>query len=334
MIKKVVIIVRYSGLGYLINEGFRNVFKNKKSTTISIVTMICAMFLFGIFFSIGENINSVLKQVQMKQGMEVFIYDFATDEQLDEMESKIKALDGVNTVSFKTKEKALESFKEQLKNYQRALEGIEGENNILPASFVVTLTDLEKNDEVQAEIIEIGKQMLSDEAVDEEIAAEIGEENMEEPSIVKNITTSNHTIEILIKIVNGVRITIGIIFIILLVIAVTIISNTIKLTVHARRKEISIMKYVGATNSFIRWPFIVEGIIIGIVAAVITLLIVGVTYDLVIQKIEQSTVLQSMGVSLLQFVELAKLIAIVYAALGIGIGMIGSSISMRKYLEV
>ncbi len=326
--------MRYSGLGYLINEGFRNVFKNKKSTTISIVTMICAMFLFGIFFSIGENINSVLKQVQMKQGMEVFIYDFATDEQLDEMESKIKALDGVNTVSFKTKEKALESFKEQLKNYQRALEGIEGENNILPASFVVTLTDLEKNDEVQAEIIEIGKQMLSDEAVDEEIAAEIGEENMEEPSIVKNITTSNHTIEILIKIVNGVRITIGIIFIILLVIAVTIISNTIKLTVHARRKEISIMKYVGATNSFIRWPFIVEGIIIGIVAAVITLLIVGVTYDLVIQKIEQSTVLQSMGVSLLQFVELAKLIAIVYAALGIGIGMIGSSISMRKYLEV
>ena len=102
--------MKYSGMGYLINEGFRNVFKNKKSTAISIVTMICAMFLFGIFFSIGENINAVLKQVQMKQGMEIFLFDFATEEQISDMESSLKAIDGVNTVVFKTKEQALESF--------------------------------------------------------------------------------------------------------------------------------------------------------------------------------------------------------------------------------
>ena len=94
------------------------------------------------------------------------------------------------------------------------------------------------------------------------------------------------------------------------------------------------MKYVGATNRFIRWPFVIEGIVIGIVAAGITILIVGGIYDFVIQSVEQSNVLQTMGVTLLQFNEIVKLIAIAYVLLGIGVGVIGSSISMKKYLEV
>ena len=136
------------------------------------------------------------------------------------------------------------------------------------------------------------------------------------------------------KIANGIKIAIGVISVILLIISITIIANTIRLTVHARRKEISIMKYVGATNRFIRWPFIIEGIIIGVIAACITILIVGAAYDFVIRSIEQSNVLQTMGVTLLQFSELVNLIAIVYAVLGIGVGIIGSSISMKKYLDV
>jgi cell division transport system permease protein len=94
------------------------------------------------------------------------------------------------------------------------------------------------------------------------------------------------------------------------------------------------MKYVGATNSFIRWPFLVEGIIIGIIAAVLTLLIVGVLYDVVIQNIETSLILQQMQITLLKFTDLAKPISIVYIALGVGVGIIGSSMSMKKYLEV
>ena len=324
--------MRYNGLSYAISEGFRNVFKKTKSTVISIITMICTMFLFGIFFSIGVNINSVLEQVQMKQGMEVFIWDETTEEQKQEFEDEIKKLDGINTVVFKTKQQALESFKEQLKDNQEFLEGYEGENNILPASFVVTLTDLEKSKEIEEEIQRIGARIAT-EGRSEEVDLEI-DETTEHDSIIKNITSSDSTITTLITIVNGARITIGVIFIVLLVISITIISNTIRLTVHARRKEISIMKYVGATNGFIRWPFIVEGIIIGVIAAVITLLIVGLLYDFVIQNIESSKVLQKMGVTLLQFTELAKPITIVYACLGIGIGIIGSSVSMKKYLEV
>ncbi len=324
--------MRYNGLSYAIGEGFRNVFKNTKSTVISVITMICTMFLFGVFFAIGVNINSVLEQVQMKQGMEVFIWDETTDEQKQEFEKEIKSLDGVNTVVYKNKQQALDSMKEQMKDSQELLTAYEGENNIFPASFVVTLTDLEKSKEIEEEVQRIGAKIATDGRSDE---VDLGiEESTEHDSIVKNITSRDSTIETLIKIVKGVRITIGVIFAVLLVISITIISNTIRLTVHARRKEISIMKYVGATNGFIRWPFIIEGIIIGIIAAIITLLIVGILYDVVIQNIEASNVLQKMGVTLLTFLEIAKPITIVYAVLGIGIGIIGSSVSMKKYLEV
>lgn len=296
------------GSNYLIKEGVKNVFKNKKATMISLVTMICAMFLFGTFFAIGENVNSVLEQVQKTQGMEVFIKNEATNEQISILENEIKSLDGINTVTFKSKQEALDLMKENLKDNQDLLEGYEGENNIFPASFIVTLTDLSMATEIEARI-----------------------STMEN---VKKITSNNDTITTLMKIANGIKIAIGVISVILLIISITIISNTIKLTVHARRKEISIMKYVGATNRFIRWPFIIEGIIIGMVAAIITLLIVGAVYDFVIQSIEASNVLQTMGVTLLQFAELVELIGMAYIVLGIGVGVIGSSISMKKYLEV
>ena len=293
---------------YLIGEGFKNIFKNKKSAMTSLVTMICAMFLFGIFFAIGANINSILEQVQRSQGMEVFILNEATQEQIDELGNKIRALDGVNTVKFKTKEQALETMKQDMKEYKELLAGYEGENNIFPASYVVTLTDLTLTEEVEGKIA-----------------------TMEG---VKRITSSNDTISTLIKIANGIKIAIAIIFIVLLFIAITIISNTIRLTVYARRKEISIMKYVGATNSFIRWPFVIEGMIIGLIASLLTLGLVAVLYDVMIAKIEASMILQQMGITLLQFVELVESIAIVYVVLGIFVGMVGSSISMRKYLEV
>ena len=120
----------------------------------------------------------------------------------------------------------------------------------------------------------------------------------------------------------------------MVLISVFIIANTIKLTVHARRKEISIMKYVGATDSFIRWPFIIEGIIIGIVAALISIVVLGIAYNLISNAMAGSTLLSKMGMSLLSFTDMTTLLVIVYLTLGIGIGALGSSLSMRKYLQV
>ena len=299
--------MRYNGFLYLISEGFSNVFKNKKGTMTSLITMICAMFMFGAAFAIGQNVNYIMKQVQQEQGIEVFILNDATDEEVTKLGENIKNLDGVSTATFKSKQEALDSVKESFKEYPEAIAGYENDY-IFPASYVVKLTDLSKAQEVENAIGEMDS--------------------------VKNIRSSNDTINTLLKIANGIRAAIAVVFAGLLVIAITIISNTIKLSVHARRKEISIMKYVGATNNFIRGPFLVEGIIIGILAACITVVLITFSYDGVVTQIESSQVLQAMNVTLLQYAEILKSIIIVYAILGIGIGAFGSGLSMRKYLEV
>ena len=307
MIKKVGINVRYN-VGYIIKEGFANCFKNTKGTVTSLITMICAMFLFGAFFAIGENVNNVMTQVQSQQGMEVFILDDATDEDITKLGEEIRDIDGVNKVTFKTKQQALDSMKEGLKDYQAVLDGLTSEVNFFPPSYIVTLTDLSKNQEVQEKIMKLEH--------------------------VDDITSSDQTIETLMKIAKGIRLAIGVIFLLLLVISITIISNTIKLSVHARKKEIEIMKYVGATNGFVRGPFIIEGIIIGLVAATLTLVLIGLIYNGIVVKMEASDVLAKMQISLLRFQDFYKYVLAVYGILGVGIGIIGSSISMKKYLEV
>lgn len=303
--------MRFNSITYLISEGFKNIFKNKKASMASLLTMLCAMFIFGIFFALGENATYIVEQVSSSQGIQVFILNDATDEEIETLRSNIFALgeDKIAKVEFVSKQKALETMKKSFGSENSDLLNVyEGDNNIFPASFIVTLSDLSYSAEVEQEIWQMDN--------------------------VKKIQSSNQTIDALIKIANGVKIAIGVIFVFLLIMAVTIISNTIKLTVHARRREISIMKYVGATNSFIRWPFIIEGILIGIASSGITLLALAAAYDAVIAKIATSSVLQLMGIQLLQFGEILQIVAIVFLALGIGIGIIGSSISMKKYLEV
>ena len=298
--------MRYNIISYLIGEGIRNVFKNKKSTGASLTIMCMAMLIFGLFFIIGENINHIMKNIQEDQGMQVFIDSNATEERIKEIGQEIKSINGVNTTEYVSKSDTLNEIKEGLKEYSGLIEAIP--DDILRSSYIVTLTDLELNDQVQNAINNI--------------------EN------VAKITSSNKTISTLVNLARGIRIVTFFILIILIAISIFIIANTIKLTVHARRKEISIMKYVGATNSFIRWPFIVEGMIIGIIAAFITILIVGVLYNLVANSIMNSEIIKDLSISLVSFSDMFNLIIFTYLALGIGIGIIGSSISMRKYLEV
>ncbi len=235
-------IVRYNIFGYLIGEGFSNVFKNKKSTGASLMIMCATMIIFGVFLILGENINHFVKDVEDSQGIQVFAKEEATDEQIKALGEQISKIEGVNKTQFKSKEDALNQMKEKFgEENESLLEGYEGENNIFTASYVVTLTDLNLNQQVQNEISKLDN--------------------------VKKITSSNQTVTTLIDLSNGIKIVTGVILLLLIVISVFIIANTIKLTVHARRKEISIMKYVGATNGFIRWPFIVEGMIIGIISS-------------------------------------------------------------------
>ena len=306
--------MRYNVVTYLLGEGIRNVFKNKKSTSASIIIMSLTMLIFGVFFVITQNINSIMKQIESEQGIEVFLYDISED-QTKALEDYIRNIDGINTVEYKSKEDALNQLKSQFKDREDLLSGYD-ENNIFPASYVVTLTDLTKNNEVKQKIDEYDKDKPDTEKV------------------IKKITSSDETITTLINLANGIRIITGVILVILIIISIFIISNTIKLTVHARRKEISIMKYVGATNSFIRWPFIVEGIIIGIISGAISIIILGINYNLIANKILESQVVSAMSINLLTFADMFGLIVLVYTILGVGIGILGSCISMRRYLKV
>ena len=298
--------MKHSIFGYLLGEGFRNVFHNKKSSGASLAIMCATMLIFGLFFMIIENLNNAVETLETQQGIQVFIQKTATDAQMEQIGEQIQAIDGVNKVTFVSKEDALNQTKEKLKDKQALIAGRD-ESNPFKASYLVTLTDLKLSSQVQDEIKKIDN--------------------------IDSIQSRDETINGLVAIANGVRIVSAVILTLLVLISIFIIGNTIKLTVHARRKEISIMKYVGATDSFIRWPFVIEGIIIGIVAALLSILVLGIAYSLITNAAANS-IISTMGIKLLSFTDMTTLLVIVYMVLGIGIGALGSSISMRKYLQV
>ena len=298
--------MKYNIFGYLIGEGFSNVFKNKKSTGASLMIMCATMIIFGIFLILGENINHFVDEIKSEQGFQVFLNKDATDEEIQKVGEEIKALDGVSTAEYKDKEYALNTMKEKLGDRAELIEGYRPD--YFPPSYVVTLTDLNMSKDVQNKIMKFDN--------------------------VTKITSSDQTVSTLLGLARGIKLVTGIILALLIVISIFIISNTIKLTVHARRKEISIMKYVGATNNFIRWPFIVEGMIIGIFASVISIVIVGGAYSLLAEQAVNAQFMQAINMSLVGFKDMISSIIFVYMLLGIGIGALGSVISMRKYLKV
>ncbi|MGN1310997.1 MAG: permease-like cell division protein FtsX [Clostridia bacterium] len=298
--------MKYNVISYFLSEGFKNVFKNKKSTFSCLGVMCATMFMFGIFFAIGQNINNIVSEIEDSQAIRVFALQEATQEEIDTLGEQISQIEGVNTIEPKTAEDAFNDVKEGLGDKQDIMDELSV--SAFSASYIVTLTDLDLNESVQESISKLDN--------------------------VKRITSNNQTISALSSVGKWIRIVTGTLLGILIVISIFIISNTIKLTVHARRKEISIMKYVGATNSFIRTPFIIEGVIIGILSCILSVALIGGIYNLVADKLLASPTVQTIGVSILSFNNLFAEIVAVYLVLGIGIGIIGSSISMKKYLEV
>lgn len=298
--------MKHNVLSYLMSEGFRNILKNKKSTGASVTIMCATLLIFGLVFVIVANINYMVKDIESQQGMRVFINDVSENER-KEIEQKIQNIEGVNTTRFISKAEALEENRKKYTDKPLTMMGYTDTDNPFPASFVVTLQSLELSEQVQGEIRRINN--------------------------IKEITVRNETIETLRNIGNAIKYASIVILILLVFISVFIMANTIKLTVHARRKEISIMKYVGATNTFIKTPFIVEGIIIGIISAMISILVLGIAYNSISGAVAGSVV-EEMGVNLLSFNSMFTLIIVVYLLMGILIGTIGSCLSMKKYLKV
>lgn len=295
-------------IGYYLKEGFSNLAKNKKSTIASLTVMVSTLLVFGIFLLLNKNINKIIRSMEEEQGIEVFIALDASDEQVARLGEDIKKIDGVNTIKFKSKQEAIESLKEQWKDNPSVIDGLTDHDEFLPASYIITLTELDKNAIVQAEI--------------------------EKMPYVKNIRNQDDIISAVVVISRSVKVFVISITAVLITVSIVIISNTIKLSVYARRKEISIMKYVGASNGFIRGPFVIESILMGLISVIICAVLIFFAYEFVTQKLLELGTSQSLTIVVVPFLDVLPELLGSYLGLAIGIGIVGSSISMRRYLEV
>ena len=289
---------------YLIKEGYNNLIKHG-SKTISTMLIICAtMLILGIFIIILQNVNQNVQTLRLEQGLQAFIEDKSTDEDVAYMEDQIKLIDGVSQVQYMSKSEAYEDAKQQFKDQDYFLDGLEG-LDIFPASFIVKFTNIEEADTIKAAVEKIDG--------------------------VYKVKYNADTIEAVIsisKVANYFLLGVGAV---LLVVSVFIISNTIKLAVYSNKREIFIMRYIGATNSFIVKPFIVEGAIMGIVSALISFIVISIVYVYIYVALNSS---YALGV--FKFIPYSTIwyqILIAYILLGIFIGVFGSAISLKKYLK-
>ena len=291
---------------YLVKEGYDNLRKHS-SKTFSTMLIICAtMTILGVFIILFQNANVNVATMRQEQGLQAFIEDSATDDEIDYMRDEINNIPGVKEITYLDKESAFEDAKEQFKDQEYFLEGLD-KLQIFPASFVVKFSDIEKSESVR-------------EAV----------EKIDGIYKVKYNSTTIDAVSSISKVVNIFLLVVGAV---MLVISVFIISNTIKLAVYSNKREILIMRYIGATNRFIKTPFILEGAIMGVLSAAISFMLISIGYVVAYSKLPQ--VGSSLGVfGFVPYTSLWYIILIAYIVLGLFIGVFGSSVSIRKYLKV
>ena len=293
----------FSSLGYFWKETFHSLFRNKFMAVASILTVTLSMFILGTFLCAVLNVNHMASYLESQVEMTIYLKDGLTTSQVMGVGQRLKALPDLKEIKFTNKDQAMAEFKKGLGDQQGILEAING--NPLPASYSTSFSNPESFKNAVA------------------IVSKYNE--------VDSVQYGQEIIEQLYKVAQVIRIG-GIILIVFLAGAeLFIISNTIRLTVFARRREIQIMKYVGATNGFIRWPFIFEGMVIGFIGSGIASLILWEGYKIVLQKMTDAGLVFIPMISIWPFV--GYLSAIILGA-GIIIGILGSTISLRKYMKV
>lgn len=290
---------------YLIKEGYGNL-KKHGSKTFSTMLIICAtMLVLGIFIILFTNVNKNVETVKVEQGIQAFIEDTATENDVDYIEDAIKKINGVGEIRYIDKDMAYEDAKNVFKDQEYFLEGLD-KVQIFPASFVVKFADIEQADNIKAQI-----------------------EKIDGIYKVKYNSSTINAVILMSKIANIFLLGIGAV---LLIVSIFIISNTIKLAVYSNKREIFIMRYIGATNKFIKKPFVIEGAIMGLVSALISFMLISIAYVVIYARIPK--VGSSLGVfGFIPYSSLWWIILAIYVVLGLFIGILGSSISIKKYLK-
>lgn len=294
-----------SSLKYLIKEGFRNTWTNRMMSVASICVLLSCLVLIGSASMIFLNINSLVERIEDENVIMVYIEDEATQEEMDTLGNQLNAISNVSKIEFIAKEVA---WQEQLSTMEEAYAQFFTQNSDeipLPNAYKVTVDDLSQFTATVKEIKKLDNILIVRQNTD----------------LAKKLDTISRGISVIAIIIIAV----------LFAISLFIISNTIKLTVYSRRLEISIMKSVGATNGFVRLPFVVEGIILGVISGVASLGVVWGFYDLAVSQFTE--VFNSIGIIPLAFKDTALPMLGAFVGIGIVSGVGGSLITMRKYLN-
>lgn len=288
---------------YYIREVFISLRRNNWMSVASIGTVAVSLFIFGMFLMMVMNMNKLAENMESQVQINVYLLDKVDREQARDIEKDLKEIEGVETVGFVTKDEAMERFKDRLGDQKTLLDALD-ETNPLPDSFEVTVTN--------PDLVKTAAEKM--EKIDGVECAKYGQDVME------------HLFEItrLLRIFG---------FTLILVLAFAtlfIISNTIRLTVFARRKEIAIMKYVGATDWFIRWPFVMEGMVLGLFGSIIAAMVLRTAYTAMAEKVYDTLAF----FPLIPEQPFLTYITIIVVISGMVVGAIGSAVSIKKFLKV
>ena len=290
-------------LGYLTKEGFKNIWLNRLMSVASISVLLSCLVMMGIAFMLIVNMQEIITNIEDSNVIVAFVDDNADDETVAKVRTDLMKIENVKDCEFVSKE---EAFEEQLDALGGDRTLFEGMDNPLPDSYRVVLDDLTLFDSTLRQIENTDN--IQSVREDRELSQQVA-------SIRKTVT----------------YISFGVI-IILLIVSLFIISNTIKITMFSRRLEIKIMKSVGATSWFIRWPFMIEGMSLGVISGVLSLGVVWGVYELVARSIGGSFSLFMSG-GIVPFKDHALFILVAFLAVGIITGAFGSAVSISKYLK-
>ena len=296
--------VRIRGFRYFITEAFKNIFSNTWMTLVSVFTVMASLLVLGVFLVLSLNLNIMADKLQDSYEIIVVMDEMTTTEGIISIGRQIKKIDNVNSALLSSKGDRFEDLKTRFGDNAELLDRY-NEDNPLRDWYMVTLSDLTKTAD----------------AVDK----------IEDIDGVSKVIQNEEAIGKLIKIATYIKNFSIWIILALAVVSIFIISNTIRLTVYTRRKEINIMKFVGATDWFIRWPFIIEGIIIGIIGSVIAVGLVLLCYNFFVGIVESINI---MFLTLIPTSEILSLVLWSSFGLGAALGGLGSFISVRKHLNV
>ena len=291
-------------LGYLTREGFRNLYVNRLMSIASISVLFSCMVMIGAAFMLMVNINMFIGSVEDQNVIMVFVEDEATQEQTKALGESIKAQDNVSKCTFISRESSFEQLKNDMGDSSVLFEGLD--SNPLPDAYEVVLEDQELFDETVESLAKLDNVLHIRE--NRQLAAKL--------SGLRNTVS---------------YVSIGIISL-LLIVSLFIVSNTIRITMDSRRLEINIMKSVGATRWFIRWPFMVEGMMLGVISGVLALLAVWGIYAAVSRSLV--SMLSGLGMTgVAPFGKYALILLAVFLGLGLVAGAFGSAVSITRYLR-